>query len=164
MMAQTHHRHRTSLGFLWGLIAVLIWAGWLVLTSAGRVTNLAVIDLTGFRALIPALVLAPLLWRERAILRQIGIFTPAWPVDQQTTSRQKCALISITCSLHACGFGFRETFRSPYTGWQYRTSQHEGHEADLLRSCLLSPLSGATPDDRTISLKRARFRNGHPSA
>lgn len=73
MMAQPHSRHQTSLGLFWGAIAVLIWAGWLVLTSAGRVTDLTVIDLAGFRALIPTLVLAPLLWRERAMLRQIGL-------------------------------------------------------------------------------------------
>ena len=71
-MARTYRRHQTSLGLFWGLIAVLIWAGWLVLTSAGRITDLAVIDLAGFRALIPTLVLAPLLWRERAMLRRIG--------------------------------------------------------------------------------------------
>ena len=52
---------------------MLIWAGWLVLTSTGRVTDLAVIDLAGFRALIPTLVLAPLLWRERPVFRQIGL-------------------------------------------------------------------------------------------
>lgn len=73
MMLQTHNRHQTSLGLFWGLIAVLIWAGWLVLTSTGQVTDLAVIDLAGFRALIPMLVLAPLLWRERAVLGQIGL-------------------------------------------------------------------------------------------
>lgn len=73
MMARTYSPHQTFLGLFWGLIAVLIWAGWLVLTSTGQVTELAVIDLAGFRALIPTLALAPVLWRERAMLRQIGL-------------------------------------------------------------------------------------------
>lgn len=60
-------------GYTWMSIAVLIWASWLVLTSSGRTTDLSVIDLAGFRALIPASLLAPLLWRQRRELARLGI-------------------------------------------------------------------------------------------
>lgn len=60
-------------GAAWMSIAVLIWASWLVLTSSGRTTDLSVIDLAGLRALIPACLLAPLLWRQRRELARLGI-------------------------------------------------------------------------------------------
>lgn len=60
-------------GYAWMSIAVLIWASWLVLTSSGRTTSLSILDLAGFRALIPALVLAPLLWRGRRELARVGL-------------------------------------------------------------------------------------------
>lgn len=60
-------------GYTWMSVAVLIWASWLVLTSSGRTTDLSVIDLAGFRALIPASLLAPLLWRQRRELARLGI-------------------------------------------------------------------------------------------
>ena len=65
--------HRLLLGTIFGLTALLIWSAWLVLTSAGQATDLAVIDLAGFRALIPMCVLAPVLWRNRCTVRQIGL-------------------------------------------------------------------------------------------
>ena len=60
-------------GYIWMSIAVLIWASWLVLTSSGRVTELATIDLAGFRALIPTVLLAPILWRQRREIARLGI-------------------------------------------------------------------------------------------
>ncbi|MBB5515622.1 drug/metabolite transporter (DMT)-like permease [Rubricella aquisinus] len=60
-------------GYAWMALAVLIWAGWLVLTSSGRTTALSVVDLAGLRALIPAVLLAPLLWHQRAKVRQLGL-------------------------------------------------------------------------------------------
>lgn len=53
-------------------IAILIWASWLVLTSSGVTTDLATVDLAGLRALVPAVVLAPLLWRHRQDIAQLG--------------------------------------------------------------------------------------------
>ncbi|SLN70072.1 EamA-like transporter family protein [Roseovarius albus] len=65
--------HETVVGYAWMSVAVLIWASWLVLTTSGRTTTLSVLDLAGFRALIPTLFLAPLLWRRRRQLFRIGI-------------------------------------------------------------------------------------------
>ena len=55
-------------GYAWMMAAVVIWASWLVLTSSGVTTDLSPIDLAGLRALVPAIVLGPLLWRHRSLL------------------------------------------------------------------------------------------------
>ncbi|MGC3940292.1 DMT family transporter [Roseobacter sp. EG26] len=60
-------------GYAWMAVAVLIWASWLVLTSSGRTTALSIVDLAGFRALIPTFILAPLLWRQRRNIAQLGV-------------------------------------------------------------------------------------------
>ncbi|MEL7256958.1 MAG: DMT family transporter [Pseudomonadota bacterium] len=63
----------TSLaGYAWMSLAVLIWASWLVLTSSGHTTTLSVIDLASFRAVVPTIILAPLLWRSRHVILRIG--------------------------------------------------------------------------------------------
>ena len=68
------HSYRTTLaGYAWMSVAILIWASWLVLTSSGRTTDLSVLDLAALRALIPTLILAPLLWRARAKVARIGL-------------------------------------------------------------------------------------------
>ncbi|SLN38962.1 EamA-like transporter family protein [Roseovarius litorisediminis] len=61
------------IGYAWMSIAVLIWASWLVLTSSGRITALTVFDLAGFRALVPTIFLAPLLWKQRREVARLGI-------------------------------------------------------------------------------------------
>ncbi|WP_415920862.1 DMT family transporter [Tateyamaria sp. SN6-1] len=53
-------------------VAILIWASWLVLTSSGVTTDLTPVDLAGLRALVPAVVLAPMLWRHRQDILQFG--------------------------------------------------------------------------------------------
>lgn len=60
-------------GYTWMSLAVLIWASWLVLTSSGHTTALSILDLAGFRAIIPALMLAPLLWRHRQTVARLGV-------------------------------------------------------------------------------------------
>ncbi|MEM7721350.1 MAG: DMT family transporter [Pseudomonadota bacterium] len=73
-MLRTMKPHHTVLaGYGWMSLAVFIWASWLVLTSSGRVTALSVVDLAGFRAMIPAIVLAPLLWRHREHVARLGL-------------------------------------------------------------------------------------------
>ncbi|MEM6492123.1 MAG: EamA family transporter, partial [Pseudomonadota bacterium] len=59
-------------GVAWGAVAVTIWAGWLVFTTIGARGDLSTADLALFRSAIPALILAPLLWRRRADIRAIG--------------------------------------------------------------------------------------------
>jgi drug/metabolite transporter (DMT)-like permease len=71
-MQTVGERGASMMGYAWMSLAVLIWASWLVLTSSGRTTNLSVVDLAGFRAVIPTVVLAPLLWRHRNIVAQLG--------------------------------------------------------------------------------------------
>lgn len=53
-------------------VAIFIWAIWLVLTSSGVTTDLTPVDLAGLRALVPAVVLAPMLWRHRQDIVQFG--------------------------------------------------------------------------------------------
>ncbi len=60
-------------GYTWMAIAISIWASWLVLTSSGRTTALSVFDLAWFRALAPAFLLAPLLWRQRREIAKLGL-------------------------------------------------------------------------------------------
>lgn len=66
------HSTKALAGYTWMSLAVLIWASWLVLTSSGRTTDLSVVDLAGFRAAIPAVVLAPLLWHNRRTIARLG--------------------------------------------------------------------------------------------
>jgi drug/metabolite transporter (DMT)-like permease len=67
------HSTRALAGYAWMSLAVLIWASWLVLTSSGRTTTLSVMDLAGFRAVVPTVVLAPLLWHHRRTVARLGI-------------------------------------------------------------------------------------------
>jgi len=60
-------------GYCWMSIAIGIWASWLVLTSAGVTTDLSPVDLAGFRALVPAIVLAPMLWQKRRDVAKLGL-------------------------------------------------------------------------------------------
>ena len=60
-------------GYAWMTAAVVIWASWLVLTSSGVTTDLSPIDLAGLRALVPAIVLGPLLWRQRQEIAKLGL-------------------------------------------------------------------------------------------
>lgn len=60
------------IGYAWMSVAILIWASWLVLTSSGATTDLTPVDLASLRALIPAVVLAPMLWRHRQDIVQYG--------------------------------------------------------------------------------------------
>ncbi|MEQ9259504.1 MAG: DMT family transporter [Roseovarius sp.] len=71
-MQTVDQRGASLTGYAWMSLAVLIWASWLVLTSSGRTTTLSVVDLAGFRAVIPTVVLAPLLWRHRNIVARVG--------------------------------------------------------------------------------------------
>ncbi|WP_299295415.1 DMT family transporter [uncultured Tateyamaria sp.] len=61
------------MGYAWMAVAITIWASWLVLTSSGVTTALSPVDLAGLRALVPAVVLAPLLWRQRYEVARLGL-------------------------------------------------------------------------------------------
>lgn len=67
------HSASSFAGYAWMSLAVLIWASWLVLTSSGQTTLLSVVDLAVFRAAIPALILAPYLWRNRRTVARLGL-------------------------------------------------------------------------------------------
>ncbi|MEM1078902.1 MAG: DMT family transporter [Pseudomonadota bacterium] len=76
MLPQSRHKarpgHIAVAGYGWMALAVLIWASWLVLTASGRATGLSLVDLAVFRAAIPTVSLAPVLWRHRDDIARLG--------------------------------------------------------------------------------------------
>jgi drug/metabolite transporter (DMT)-like permease len=59
-------------GFAWGLLTVLIWAGWMVATRLGVTTTLSVYDLTALRFGAAGLVLLPVVLRRGLALDRLG--------------------------------------------------------------------------------------------
>lgn len=59
-------------GFAWGLVTVLIWAGWMVATRLGVTTTLSVYDLTALRFGAAGLVLLPVVLRRGLALDRLG--------------------------------------------------------------------------------------------
>src|SRR5262245_28844285 len=58
-------------GTLWGLAAVLIWAGWWVLTRASVSGNLQAADLAALRFGLAGLVMLPMFVRNRAAIARV---------------------------------------------------------------------------------------------
>jgi len=61
-----------ALGVGAALVTVLIWGGWVVTTRLGVTTSLAPEDVCFLRYLVPALVLAPVLWRRGLAWDRLG--------------------------------------------------------------------------------------------
>jgi len=59
-------------GLAWAMLAVAIWSGWVVMTAVGVVSTLTPWDLSLMRVGVPAVLLAPLLWRERRRVASVG--------------------------------------------------------------------------------------------
>jgi drug/metabolite transporter (DMT)-like permease len=59
-------------GLLWGLLAVVIWAGSFVLLRLGVATSLNPYDVTALRFATAALVLVPVVWRRGWALPRLG--------------------------------------------------------------------------------------------
>ena len=69
-------RNKYLTGAAWGLFAISIWVGWILLTRYGVTTSLSPYDITALRFGCAGLILAPIVMREGFGIRQIGL--PLW--------------------------------------------------------------------------------------
>ena len=60
-------------GAAWGLFAISIWVGWILLTRYGVTTSLSPYDITALRFTCAGLLLAPVVYRQGWGLRQVGL-------------------------------------------------------------------------------------------
>jgi drug/metabolite transporter (DMT)-like permease len=68
---QPAHLHYLS-GAAWGLFAISIWVGWILLTRYGVTTSLSPWDISALRFSCAGLLLAPIVWRDGFGLRKVG--------------------------------------------------------------------------------------------
>ena len=66
-------RARYLKGAAWGLFAISIWVGWILLTRYGVTTTLSAYDITALRFACAGLLLAPVVYRQGWGVRQVGI-------------------------------------------------------------------------------------------
>lgn len=66
-------RRDVVIGIAWAALTVVIWAGWFAATAQGVRTTLAPVDLVLFRVGVPTLLLASVLWRNRAVLQALKL-------------------------------------------------------------------------------------------
>ena len=62
-------------GAAWGLFAISIWVGWILLTRYGVTTTLSPYDITALRFACAGLLLAPVVYRGGWGLRTVGVKT-----------------------------------------------------------------------------------------
>ena len=60
-------------GAAWGLFAISIWVGWILLTRYGVTTTLSPYDITALRFACAGLLLAPVVYRRGWGIRQVGV-------------------------------------------------------------------------------------------
>ena len=60
-------------GAAWGLFAISIWVGWILLTRYGVTTSLSPYDITALRFTCAGLLLAPVVYRQGWGLRKVGL-------------------------------------------------------------------------------------------
>ena len=60
-------------GAAWGLFAISIWVGWILLTRYGVTTSLSPYDITALRFTCAGLMLAPVVFRRGWGLRRVGL-------------------------------------------------------------------------------------------
>ncbi len=65
-------------GAMWGLFAISIWVGWILLTRYGVTTSLSAYDITALRFACAGLLLLPIVIRDGFAVRQLGL--PLWCV------------------------------------------------------------------------------------
>lgn len=65
-------RSRYIAGSAWGLFAISIWVGWILLTRHGVTTTLSPYDITALRFACAGLLLAPVVWRQGWGIGRIG--------------------------------------------------------------------------------------------
>ena len=59
-------------GAVFGLMAILIWAGWMAVTRMGVTSTLDAFDLTALRYTVAGLILLPVVWRRGWALDRLG--------------------------------------------------------------------------------------------
>lgn len=72
MSTTTLSRSAYLRGAAWGLFAISIWVGWILLTRYGVTTSLSPFDIAALRFACAGLLLAPIVWRDGWGVRQIG--------------------------------------------------------------------------------------------
>ena len=60
-------------GAAWGLFAISIWVGWILLTRYGVTTSLSPYDITALRFTCAGLLLSPVVFRQGWGIRQVGL-------------------------------------------------------------------------------------------
>ena len=60
-------------GAAWGLFAISIWVGWIILTRYGVTTSLSPYDITALRFTCAGLLLAPVVFRQGWGIRKVGL-------------------------------------------------------------------------------------------
>lgn len=66
-------RARYLQGAAWGLFAISIWVGWILLTRHGVTTSLSPYDITALRFACAGLLLAPVVYRQGWGIRRVGL-------------------------------------------------------------------------------------------
>ncbi len=66
-------RARYLQGAAWGLFAISIWVGWILLTRHGVTTSLSPYDITALRFACAGLLLAPVVFRQGWGIRSVGL-------------------------------------------------------------------------------------------
>ncbi len=59
-------------GAAWGLFAISIWVGWILLTRYGVTTSMSPYDIGALRFTLAGLLLAPIVWRDGFGVRKVG--------------------------------------------------------------------------------------------
>jgi drug/metabolite transporter (DMT)-like permease len=70
---QTAARSHYLTGAMWGVFAISIWVGWILLTRYGVTTSLSPYDITALRFGCAGLLLLPIVMREGFAIRKIGL-------------------------------------------------------------------------------------------
>ena len=60
-------------GALWGVFAISIWVGWILLTRFGVTTSLSPYDITALRFGCAGVLLSPIVIRRGLAVRQVGL-------------------------------------------------------------------------------------------
>jgi drug/metabolite transporter (DMT)-like permease len=60
-------------GAAWGVFAISIWVGWILLTRYGVTTSLSPYDISALRFACAGLLLAPIVWRDGWGIQRIGL-------------------------------------------------------------------------------------------
>jgi len=60
-------------GAIWGLFAISIWVGWILLTRYGVTTSLSPYDITALRFACAGLLLLPIVVRQGFAVKQVGL-------------------------------------------------------------------------------------------